>query len=363
MHEDLFAILGIDHGATDKAMERAFKKLTRKYHPEVNPGDERVTARYLEICRAYAVLSDKARRAEYNRLGHKEFFKRFPDDTGLPDKLPGDEYLPDEVREGFLGDILGLRRKGDAAVRPTRGQDVYQILSMDFLEAARGVAKSVRFSRMVVCSLCGGKGTAPGVHRESCQHCKGSGIIFQSRGPLTFKRECARCGGRGYRIPKLCRGCRGDGTVKRTEDIPVIIPAGISTGSEIRLGGLGWEDPEGAPPGDLVISVRVEAHPGFVRKGENIFSSATIMVWEAALGANILIPTIDGMESLSIPPGTQSGEQFYLPNKGVPNGKTGKRGDQYVEIKVLIPASTNEESRRAYRRLSELFPDNPRVKQ
>lgn len=361
-HESLYAVLGIEERATEKTIQRAFRKKTRKCHPEVNPGDESASALYQTLCLAYAVLGNSKLRSEYDRLGHEEFFHRYPKGEECSEIRQIDESFSEAVSEGFFGDILGIKKRPQAGGHPQKGEDIQHYLAISFLDSIKGREQEIGFSRKVVCHLCGGNGAAPGTEMKSCLSCRGSGISTLNYGPLSTQKECEDCGGRGYVISRTCKSCEGSGMLERKEKTVIKIPAGVFTGAEIRIKGFGNDGQKGGSAGDLVIITRVEDHPDFQRKGDNIYSVIPVMVWEAALGANILIPTVDGKESFSIPPGTQGGDRFKLSGKGVPNIKSGKRGDHFVEIKLVVPAPKDDESQRAYRKLAKLFPENPRVK-
>ncbi len=360
--ENLYQVLGVSRTAKDAEIKRAFSKLARKLHPEVNPGDEAARAHYEKVCRAWEVLGQPGRRGEYDRLGHEEYFRRRSADAERAGAPPAEGAWSAAGATGLLGALLGPEVRGGVPGRPSgRGDDIQEVLDLTFDDAARGVARHVRVSRRVSCPECGGSGAAAGGLQE-CAACRGAGMMEKKRGPLVTREECAACRGTGRLVRLACRPCGGAGVSSVTEDVAVDVPAGVAAGSEVRVRGAGHAGSRGGPPGDLVVITRVGGHADFVRKGDNVYGIVPVMVWEAALGADILVPTLAGSVPLRIPPGTQGGQRFQLHGKGVPNLKTGRRGAHFVEIAVVVPAPSDEAARKAYRRLAELFPENPRRK-
>jgi molecular chaperone DnaJ len=352
--------LRVEVSISGKNLDKAFRKMKRKCHPEVNPGDDGSRELYEEICRAYRVLGDGRLRAEYDSLGHEEFFRR---SSLVQEKTAGEgETLPEGIAgEGIIGDIFGLKdRTPGTGASP--GKDVRHVVPLSLLQAVRGGEVEITFNRRTACPECRGSGAARESGRQDCPDCASTGFTTVEKGPLSTRVECRGCRGRGYVIEKACAVCREAGLVERLEKVTVEIPPGVSSGSETRGIGLGHQDPSGGPPGDLLVITRVEEDPGIERKGDNLFSRVPLMVWEAALGAKILVATVEGKVPLVIPPGTQWGQRFKLGGKGVPNLKTGRRGDQFVTVEVVIPPPGDEESLKAYERLAELFTLNPRVR-
>lgn len=356
--EDLYVILGLSRTATERAIQRAFRKLTRKCHPLVNPGDKAAESDYHRLCQVYEVLGDTRRRAEYDRLGHREFTRRSEEMKAVPVRGE-EEFLTEAVREGFIGDILGLRPKTATGELPRRGEDIRHYLGLTFFQAAKGHETTVDIVRRVLCPTCGGAGTATGSRRDVCTRCRGTGITSRSLGPLVTERECAVCRGRGYLIRKACGVCRGAGRLEKRVEVKVRIPAGVISGSEIRVRGLGHDGEVDSPPGDLLIITRVEEHPRFARKGDTVYSTYPLMVWQAALGGQVTVTTLDGKVALAVPPGTQAGQQFRLSGRGIPNLMNGRRGDHVVEMRVIIPAPEDEASRKAWRKIAQLAPAQP----
>lgn len=345
-----YEILGVRVDASDKVILRAFRKLTRKHHPEVNPGDEASLMLYQEVCGAFSVLGDSRLREEYDRLGHLDFLGRYSGGGGR-----AEEVWPEELRQGFIGGLLGLRVGPTQPGEPRRGEDVRHLVPMSLRETARGITVEMEILRRLGCRRCECTCGEPGSPREVCSRCLGSGLGAEGFGPLAVSVECPSCGGRGYRPLRICKACRGEGHVTDIRKVTVSIPAGVSSGSEIRIRGLGHEGRHGGEPGDLMITTRVDEDPVLARKGDNIYSSVTIMVWEAGLGTRVKVGTLDGEVLVRIPPGTQSGQRVRLPGKGLPNLKTGRRGDHFVEIKAIIPPPEDEEGRRAYAELAAAF--------
>lgn len=353
--ENLYAILGVTPDDTENAIRRAFRKITRKCHPEVNPGDDEALVRYRILCKAYSVLGNKRSRSEYDRLGHEEFYRRYPEGEATGTEKGEDYYWAEIAGEGFIGNILGIKRTLRVGVRPEKGEDIQHFLVLDFFDVVRGRKSRIEIIRRTVCPACGGRGASSESQVEKCPGCGGTGVATQSFGPLSAQVECRQCRGSGRIIKRTCPVCRGARRVDRRQVVGVEIPAGVHTGSEIRIKGLGHEGLNGGQPGDLVLITRVEDNPGFQRKGDNIFSRVPVMFWEAALGGNIRIPTVDGEKLLEIPAGTQGHKRFKLAGLGIPNLKTGKRGDHFVEIELVVPAPVSEKERLAYLRLAEIF--------
>jgi molecular chaperone DnaJ len=358
---DLYAVLGVDPGASQRDIKRIFIKLQRRCHPEVNPGDEEAEIRYSSICMAFSVLGDSRRRAEYDRLGHEEFFNSHPQVEEYPDSGEVHDLAEGFPSEGLLGEILGLKKPEEARLR-SRGEDIRHFLSLDFSKAVVGGVTRITVSRRVTCTRCRGSGAASSGGLARCPVCRGEGVRPIRFGSLTVQEECRRCDGKGSLLLEVCPACEGSGQEGRTEEVEVRIPPGVTGGSQIRIEGFGHEGPGGGSPGDLLVITRVDDQQGLERKGDNIYSTVPVMVWEAALGANILVQTVDGKVNLTIPPGIQGGQRLRLAGRGVPNLKTGRRGDHFVEVKVMCPPPGNEDEKRAYQRLAELFPGNPRIR-
>lgn len=350
--KDYYEILGVSRDATQDEIKRAFRKLARKYHPDLNPGDKTAEQKFKEINEAYAVLGDPKKREEYDRFGETPF------EAGGPwyeeFKAPGFEDIFEFGLGDIFGDIFGTRRTERAY---GKGSDVITGLEVSFEEAFSGTTRPVSVRREVTCSYCRGTG-AEAV--ESCPKCKGTGRIQSSRGFFRMAQTCPDCGGTGRKITRSCKSCAGKGKVISTEALKVKIPAGVDTGSRVKIRGMGNAGEGGAPAGDLHIEITVRPHPFFRREKEDIYLELPVTVGEAILGAKVEVPTIDGIAMMTIPPGTQSGQRFKLSGKGFPSPKTGSRGNQYVDIKIVVPKEINEKGKEALKVIESLYRENPR---
>lgn len=346
---DLYGLLGVARGAPAKVIRRAFLKLSRRCHPEVNPGDSECRTRYLDLRAAWEVLGDPSRRQEYDRLGHDEYIRRHAPRPAGP--VAEAAFLTEAVREGFIGELLGVSRPPPPGGK-RRGDDLRHVLRLPFMEAITGGVADIRVQRRHTCPDCDGRGTPGGEPLSDCQRCRGAGNVVRREGLVPIRETCPACGGRGKvaRIP--CPSCSGSGVVERRDRVKVKVPPGVTTGTELRLRGMGDAGVWGGPPGDLMVVTRVDEHPRFVRRGDAIHGEVELKVWQVALGAEVSVATVDGEARLKIPPGTQPGQEFVLPGRGVPNLKTGRRGDHVVRVTVHIPAAKGAEERRAWERLA-----------
>ncbi|MBI3080623.1 MAG: J domain-containing protein [candidate division NC10 bacterium] len=350
---DYYEVLGLPRSAADRDIKRTYRRLARRYHPDVNPGDKAAEARFKEITEAHEVLSDPQKRADYDQFGHRP--------AAGPGQRPGGPFagapfdLGEFSRGGFggLGDLLeGVfgGRAGAGGQAPPRGEDLHYSIDIDFEQAIRGFTTEISLQRSAPCGTCGGSGARPGAGTIPCPECEGTGRVSVGAGLLGMARACGRCR----------RACAGRGRVPRTERVKVKIPPGVDTGSKIRLAEMGEAGPGGIAPGDLDIVTRVRPHPFFDRKGDNIHCTVPVTVTEAALGARIQVPTVDGPAEMRVPPGTSSGQVFRLRGKGVPPLRGGSRGDQYVTVKLVLPRPLNARAQELLRELARLVPEDPR---
>jgi molecular chaperone DnaJ len=364
---DYYELLGVSRRASLKDIRQAYRKLARKYHPDLNPGDKSAEEKFKQIQEAYETLSDAKKRQMYDQFGF--YAEGHP--GGPP---PGAGPRPEEVHFDFGGFDFGAgggsfrdlfsqvfrgARAAEAAPRRERGVDLEYQIEIGFWEAIRGTVKKLSVAHLVNCGVCGGTGTAAS-GKQVCPECKGAGSIHQTSGGLRFRITCPRCGGSGQ-LRTICRACGGEGRVQQVETIDVRIPAGVQTGSRVRVAGHGDAGTLGGPPGDLYIVTAVAPHPYFDRQGDDIYTTVPITVTEASLGAKIEVPTIDGRALLRIPPGTNSGQRFRLREKGAPSARhSGKRGDQYVEVRVVVPSPVDERVRNLLKELERVAPEDPR---
>ncbi len=363
---DYYDVLGVSRNASEADIKKAFRKLARKYHPDVNPGDKAAEQKFKEINEAYEVLSDSKKKQQYDQFGHAAFgagygpggagpgFEGFSRGGGAEEFFRGGNY------EGF-GDIFGsifgerLRPRG-----PHKGEDITYSVEVDLEDAIFGRTMQVDLQREVSCPACGGSGSQPGTSRRTCSTCGGTGSVSQGRGFMQIAQPCPTCRGEGTINPNPCRSCGGRGIIPKAERINVKIPPGVDNGSKIRVAGMGGPGEKGGPPGDVYIITRVRPHSYFERKGDNLYSEARVTVKEAALGDKIEIPTVDGMVSMTLPAGVQSGQQLKLKGKGVPHLGSSGVGDHYVTIKVVTPADLSERAKELVRELDRLSSSDPR---
>ena len=352
---DYYEVLGVSKGASEDEIKKAYKKLARKYHPDMNPGDKEAEEKFKEVNEANEVLSDPEKKARYDQFG---FAGVDPSYGG-----GGGGYGAGGFDFGDLGDIFGSffgggfggqRRNPNA---PQRGESIRASVAVTFKEAAFGCEKDVSVERSEQCATCKGSGCQPGTTPEICPDCRGSGVIQQRRqtplGYMSTSAPCQRCGGKGKIIHQPCPKCGGKGMIRHRKTIKVSIPAGIDNGQTISLRAQGNAGKNGGPAGDLLIVVSVRPHEIFRREGTSVLCEAPITFTQAVLGAELEIPTIDGKVKYTIPEGTQSGTTFRLKGKGIPGLNGRGRGDQYVTVYIETPRNLNREQKEALKKFSE----------
>ena len=354
---DYYEVLGIQKGASEDEIKKAYKKLARKYPPDMNPGDKEAEEKFKEVNEANEVLSDPEKKARYDQFGFAGVDPNYGAGAGGGAYGGGFDFgdLGDIFGSFFGGGFGGGQRRNPNA--PQRGESIRASVSVSFTEAAFGCEKSVTLERSEQCPTCKGNGCAPGTTPEICPDCHGTGTVQTRRqtpmGVFASNGPCRKCGGTGRLIHQPCPDCRGTGAVRQRKTIKVNIPAGIDHGQTISLRGQGNAGRNGGPAGDLLITVMVQPHELFRRDGVDVFCEAPITFAQAVLGAELEIPTIDGKVKYSIPEGTQTGTVFRLKGKGIPvlNGRG--RGDQYVTVTIETPRNLNKEQKEALRRFSE----------
>ena len=354
---DYYEVLGIQKGASEDEIKKAYKKLARKYHPDMNPGDNEAEEKFKEVNEANEVLSDPEKKARYDQFGFAGVDPNYGAGAGGGAYGGGFDFgdLGDIFGSFFGGGFGGGQRRNPNA--PQRGESIRASVSVSFTEAAFGCEKSVTLERSEQCPTCKGNGCAPGTTPEISPDCHGTGTVQTRRqtpmGVFASNGPCRKCGGTGRLIHQPCPDCRGTGAVRKRKTIKVNIPAGIDHGQTISLRGQGNAGRNGGPAGDLLITVMVQPHELFRRDGVDVFCEAPITFAQAVLGAELEIPTIDGKVKYSIPEGTQTGTVFRLKGKGIPvlNGRG--RGDQYVTVTIETPRNLNKEQKEALRRFSE----------
>jgi len=373
---DYYELLGVSRKANAKEIRAAFRKLARKYHPDLNPGDKSAEEKFKQLQEAYDVLSDTQKRQMYDQHGFysENFQGGGPAPSGEPDEarvnfdFGGFDFgggAPGAGGSGGAGssfrDLFSqfFRSGRGAEMEPEQepGGDLEYQIEIDFWDAVRGAVKKISITRMDTCETCHGTGAVGSP--QTCTACGGTGTIQQPAGKMRFNVPCTRCGGTG-KLRTMCKTCGGEGRVRRTETIDVRIPAGVASGSRVRVPGKGSAGTMGAPAGDLYLRVEVKPHPFFERQGNDLHVKVPVTVSEATLGAKIEVPTIDGRSLVRIPPATNSGSTLRLREKGVPSARDGSRGDQYVEIQVVVPKPTDERVRKLMKELENIEPENPR---
>ncbi len=347
---DLYERLGVRRAAGGAEIRRAWQRLSRALHPAVNPGDPIAAERYLEAARAFEILVDPQRRAAYDR-------GELAADPVLPLAEGGFEGFDFEARVRV--EAVGFREIFEHTPPPAAapaGEDLEQATRVSFEESMMGALRRVHFVRFEVCAACRGVGAveSPPV---PCPRCSGSGSVRGSRGHMIFSRPCRECSGRGELRQRSCPRCSGEGRAMTSEWLEVRIPPGVGNGTRVRLPGAGNAGRRGGSPGDFVLVVEVEAHPGFRREGADLFSSVSVGMVQAAIGGHVEVATPDGNVTIEVPAGTQNGQRFRLRKRGVPLLEGGGRGDLWVEARVVIPAVTEDRARSLLRELAEVLPE------
>ena len=360
-----YEVLGVDRKARLGDIKKAYCRLARKYHPDLNPGDRRAEERFKQISEAYEVLSDSEKRKKHDlELQYGAGAAGGPFRAGGPaGPGPGMEFDlgdlggPGQGFSSFFSEIFGRHApEPQEGTAPRQGADVTQTISIDFFDALQGKTVEIALEVESSCPRCHGSGTVPSRTRRPCPDCAGTGRISHVSGVLRFASTCRRCGGQGTLGSEGCGHCSGTGVLKKRETIKVHIPAGVDSGSRVRVAGKGRAGRNGAPNGDLYIVTQVGTHPFFKRIGDNIHCTVPVSVTEASVGSRIQVPTVDGWASVKIPPGTESGQKFRLRGKGAPLLRGSGRGDQYVEVHVATPRANDERSRQLLRELGALHP-------
>jgi molecular chaperone DnaJ len=372
--EDYYKVLGVKRTATQDEIRKAYRRLARKYHPDVNPGDKAAEDKFKQLSEAYEVLSDAKKREVYDKFGSyndnirdasaKAGNPGFDFDWSVFSGAPGagagaGSSSGPSFRDIFSDLFGGSTKTATQSRKATRGVDIEAPLAISFEDAINGLTTSLSVRRSDPCARCNGSGEA-GTGQITCTTCQGSGKISGGGGFLRLDQTCPDCNGTGKRR-QPCPVCAGKGAVPKTETVKVRIPAGVDTGSRVRVAGKGEAGMRGMPAGDLYIVTNVASHPVFTRKGDNIYCTVPITLPEAALGAKIEVPTVSGKAQLRIPPGTQSGQVFRLREKGAPSLRGNTHGDQYVEVKIVLPKLIDEDSKNLLRDFARRNPENPRT--
>ena len=355
---DFYEVLGVNKGASDEEIKKAYRKLAKANHPDLNPGDKDAEARFKEINEAYEILSDPTKKARYDQYGHAGVDPNFGAGGGFDGSFDFGDL--GDIFGSFFGGFGGGRRANPNA--PQRGESIRMSLTISLEEAAFGCEKSVTIDRAESCPTCQGTGCAPGTTPETCPECHGTGTVQVRRqtpmGIFASTTACTRCGGRGKIIQQPCKDCRGAGTVRGRKTIQASIPAGIDNGQTISIRGQGSAGKNGGPAGDLLITITVRPHEVFRREGTSVLLKVPVTFTQAVLGAELEIPTIDGKVKYDLPEGTQSGTTFRLKGKGIPAINGRGRGDQYVTVYIETPRNLNKEQKEALRKFAETMGDD-----
>ncbi|KAI3818672.1 hypothetical protein L1987_12487 [Smallanthus sonchifolius] len=332
--KDYYDTLGVSKNATASEIKKAYYGLAKKWHPDANKDDPEAETRFQEISKAYEVLKDEEKRAQYDQLGHETFEASA---NGGPGPDPGHWRNPFQD----LGDLFGF---GPFA-RNFTGKDAKIALELSFMEAVQGCTKNVVFQTELPCETCGGTGVPPGTKPETCRRCKGAGMTFSQTGPFRIQVTCTQCGGSGRYVKNLCKSCNGQRVVRGPKSVKVNIMPGVDTDEEIRMPRSGGADPDGNQPGDLFVVIKVQEDPVFRREGSNIHVDAVLNITQAILGGTIQVPTLTGDVVLKVRPGTQPGQKVVLKGKGIKTRSSYSYGDQYVHFNVSMPTNLTERQR------------------
>jgi molecular chaperone DnaJ len=347
---DYYEILGVTRDADDQEVKSAYRRLALEHHPDRNPDNKDAEERFKEAAEAYSVLSDPQKRSAYDRFGHQGV-----QGVGGPGfGGPGFTDLSDILGEFFgTGDIFGGgRRRGG----PQRGDDLRYDLEIDFEKAVFGMTAEIQAPRLEACKHCKGKGAEPGTGSVTCPTCRGRGEVLYQQSFLSIRRTCGQCNGAGEIIKKRCAVCQGEGYQRVDRKLKVNIPAGVDNGTRLRLSQEGNPGASGGPPGDLYVILKVREHPIFDRNANDLHCRVPVNVAQAALGADLEVPTLDGMERIKLAEGTQTGSRFRIRGKGVPHVNGHGRGDLFVHIEVKVPGKLNRAQRELFEKLREALP-------
>ena len=357
---DYYEILDLDKNASDDEIKRAYRQLAKKYHPDLNPDDSQAEQKFKEATAAYEILSDPEKRSRYDRFGHAGVDPQ----AGNAD-FGGFGDIFDDIFDifggggfgGFAGSSQGASRN-----RPSKGADLRYNLNLDFREAVFGTEKEIQFRRTEECSTCDGSGAKPGTEKHTCNNCNGSGQVKYAQqtafGQFVRVGTCDVCNGSGEIIDEKCNSCGGSGNESKSKKLKVKIPAGVDDGSVVSLRGEGEAGSNGGPSGDLYVYISVKEDSVFKREGNHIFVDLPITFAEAALGAEIEVPTLDGVEKFSLSEGTQTGTRFRLKNKGVPYLRGSGKGDLYFTVNIKVPTNLTDEEKELLLQFSNLTGDN-----
>jgi molecular chaperone DnaJ len=363
--KDFYDILGVDRNAAEDDIKKVYRKLALQYHPDRNPGNKEAEEKFKEITEAYEILGDPDKRARYDQFGHDAFMAGAGGGFGGFGHVDLEEALRTfmgafgggggggggSIFDSFFGDS-GFEERGRGG--SIAGSDIRYDMELEFEEAAFGCGKEVEIPKLSTCSACAGEGAEPGTKRVTCKSCGGHGQVRSNAGFISILRTCGKCGGIGSVIENPCKKCRGEGRIHQKKKISVKVPAGVETGSRLRVNGAGEDGARGGHAGDLYVVIHVKAHELFERHGDDILCEMPISVSVAALGGEVEVPTLEGKAALKIPEGTQGGKIFKLKNKGIANLRGYGRGDQLVRVIVETPMHLSGEQKELLRKFAEI---------
>lgn len=375
MSQNFYEILGVSKNASPEAIKKAYRKLARKWHPDINPGDKEAENKFKEISQAYECLGNKEKRKLYDEFGEDGLRAGFEADKARQySEWRSYQQAQDRSQaakdfgqyhsyEDVFGDLFGsgIGETGFRTTRASRGRDIEYEMSIDLISALRGSETELTLQKMQGCVRCNGSGTDPGSSMKTCSTCGGSGRLNVGQGPMVFTKACPQCHGHG-KIGETCFQCHGSGQVLGTEKIKVVIPQGVREGSKVRVAGKGEPGFNGGKPGDLFLVIHVKPHPLLRRERENLYMDVPITVREAMAGGTITIPTIDGEVKLKVPPKSQSGQTLRLKGKGAVNPKTKKRGELLVKLVVKVPQTDDAEILEAVKKMDRFYKEDIRSK-
>lgn len=347
--KDYYDVLGVERGADEKAIKRAYKKLAMQYHPDRTKGDKAKEEKFKEIQEAYEILGDKEKRAAYDQYGHAAFEQGGMGGGGFGGGFSGADF--GDIFGDMFGDIFGGGGRGRQRV--VRGEDLRYDIQITLEEAVKGTTKDIQINTLAHCDSCDGTGAEKGSKVETCPSCHGSGRIRRQQGFFVTEAVCPTCHGSGKKIEKPCKSCHGEGRVHKKKNLSVKIPAGVDTGNQLRLSGEGAAGENGAPAGDLYVVIHVKEHHIFERDGNNLYCEVPISFSMAALGGEIEVPTLDGKVKLKIPAETQTGKLFRMRGKGVSSTRSGYEGDLICRVVIETPVNLNKEQKELLEKLEE----------
>jgi molecular chaperone DnaJ len=357
---DLYLILGIERHASPVEIRRAYRRLARRYHPGINPGDRAAAALFEQATRAFETLSDPERRRRYDQGDRPAA----PEPTG-PLQFQGFDFSvrSDSTGDSTFGDLFAEAFRPRPAAgrdrRAPRGADLHATVTVEFEQSMRARTQAVTVTRLEACSVCSGSGTVR-VAASACAQCHGSGRLRSRRGHMIFSLPCPSCEGTGERRSRRCPACHGEGVSPHTEDVVVAFPVGIVDGGRVRVPGKGHAGRHGGLPGDLYVTVQVNPHPHFRRQNDDLIAVVPVAIHEAALGARIEVPTLEGPAPMRVPAGTQSGQRFRLRGRGAPSARGTHRGDLIVEIRLVLPSLIDERSKELLREFGKIHTESVR---